>query len=231
MREQITILCSHSSFAAKAGIQPPSPGLWMPDRVRHDESAITRLKPIAKRSNHRMSTLTYKDQSAAELRLHLLADRVDFQHFGPLATVRLEQPQFQVQASIIGTSHIVHIAYDNTQYVSEILACTDIPPALQPTFSDWIVNLTHPVDLQLTAGAALSFCSPADGQPARPARLSGIGPAYCPGWYRHGALIKHWPGLFFSRHPPRPGSPNAGLGNARQAKPARDSQNRPQLPE
>ena len=97
-----------------------------------------------------MSTLTYKDQSAAELRLHILADWVDFQHFRPLATVRLEQPQFQVQASIIGTSHIIHIAYDNTQHVCEILACTDIPPALQPTFSDWIVNLTRPIDLQLT---------------------------------------------------------------------------------
>ena len=104
-----------------------------------------------------MSTLTYKDQSAAELRLHVLADRVDFQHFRPLATVRLEQPQFQVQASIIGASHIIHIAYDNTQHVSEILACTDMPPALQPAFSDWIVNLTHPVDLQLTPALHYHF--------------------------------------------------------------------------
>ena len=104
-----------------------------------------------------MSTLTYKDQSAAELRLHVLADRVDFQRFRPLATVRLEQPQFQVQASIIGTSHIVHITYNNTQHVSEILACTDMPPALQPTFSDWIVNLTHPVDLQLTPALHYHF--------------------------------------------------------------------------
>ena len=97
-----------------------------------------------------MSTLIYKDQSAAELRLHVLAGRVDFQHFRPLATVRLEQPRFQVQASIIGASHIIHIAYDNTHHVSEILACTDIPPALQPAFSDWIVDLAHPIDLQLT---------------------------------------------------------------------------------
>ena len=104
-----------------------------------------------------MSTLTYKDQSAAELRLHVLADRVDFQHFRPLATVRLEQPQFQVQASIIGASHIIHIAYDNTQHVSEILACTDIPSTLQPAFSDWIVNLTHPVDLQLTPALHYHF--------------------------------------------------------------------------
>ena len=104
-----------------------------------------------------MSTLTYKDQSAAELRLHVLAGRVDFQHFGPLATVRLEQPRFRVQASIIGASHIVHIAYDNTQHVSEILACTDMPPALQPAFSDWIVNLTHPVALQLTPALHYHF--------------------------------------------------------------------------
>ena len=104
-----------------------------------------------------MSTLTYKDQSATELRLHVLADRVDFQHFRPLATVRLEQPQFQVQASIIGASHIVHIAYNNAQHVSEILACTDIPSALQPAFSDWIVNLTHPIDLQLTQALHYHF--------------------------------------------------------------------------
>ena len=106
-----------------------------------------------------MSTLTYKDQSAAELRLHVLADRVDFQHFRPLATVRLEQPRFQVQASIIGASHIVHIAYDNTYHVCEILACTDIPPALQPTFSDWIVNLTRPIDLQLTPALHYHFAA------------------------------------------------------------------------
>ncbi len=104
-----------------------------------------------------MSALTYKDQSAAELRLHVVGDRVDFQHFRPLATVRLEQPRFQVQASIIGASHIVHIAYDNTQHVCEILACTDIPPALQPAFSDWIVNLDRPIDLQLTPALHYHF--------------------------------------------------------------------------
>jgi len=142
----------------------------MPDRVRHDESAIARLEPIAKRLNHRMSTLTYKDQSAAELRLHVLADRVDFQRFGPLATVRLEQPQLQVKASIIGTSHITHIAYDNTQHVCEILACTDIPPALQSTFSDWIVNLTRPIDLQLTPALHYHFAAQrTDSQRGQPA--------------------------------------------------------------
>ena len=104
-----------------------------------------------------MYTLIYKDQSAAELRLHVLADRVDFQLFRPLATVRLEQPRFQVQASIIGASHIIHIAYDNTHHVSEILACTDIPPALQPAFSDWIVDLDHPIDLQLTPALHYHF--------------------------------------------------------------------------
>ena len=104
-----------------------------------------------------MSALTYKEQSAAELRLHVIADRVDFQHFRPLATLRLEQPQFQVQAGIIGTSHLIHIAYDNTHHVSEILACADIPPTLQPAFSDWIANLVRPVDLQLTPAMHYHF--------------------------------------------------------------------------
>ena len=117
-----------------------------------------------------MSTLTYKDQSAAELRLHVLADEVDFQHFRPLATVRLEQPQFQVQASIIGASHIIHIAYDNTQHVCEILACTDIPSALQPAFSDWVVNLTRPIDLQLTPALHYHFeAQRTDSQRGQPA--------------------------------------------------------------
>ncbi len=117
-----------------------------------------------------MSTLTYKDQSAAELRLHVVASEVDFQHFRPLATVRLEQPRFQVQASIIGTSHIIHIAYDNTQHVCEILACTDIPPALQPAFSDWIVNLAHPIDLQLTPALHYHFeAQRTDSQSGQPA--------------------------------------------------------------
>ena len=120
---------------------------------------MARLKPIVKRSSDRMSTLVYKDQSAAELRLHVLADRVDFQHFRPLATVRLEQPQFQVQTSIIGASHIIHIAYDKTHHVCEILACTDIPPALQPAFSDWIVNLVRPIDLQLTPALHYHFAA------------------------------------------------------------------------
>ena len=117
-----------------------------------------------------MGTLTYKDQSAAELRLHVLADRVDFQHFRPLAMVRLEHPQLQVQASIIGTSHIIHIAYDNTQHVCEILACTDIPPTLQPAFSDWIVNLTRPIDLQLTPALHYHFeAQRTDSQHGQPA--------------------------------------------------------------
>ncbi len=117
-----------------------------------------------------MSTLTYKDQSAAELRLHVLADRLDFQPFRPLATARLEQPQFQVQASIIGTSHLVHIAYDQTQHVCEILACTDMPPALRPAFSDWIMNRARPVDLQLTPGLHYHFtASRTDSQRGQPA--------------------------------------------------------------
>ena len=108
-------------------------------------------------ASRRMSTLTYKDQSAAELRLHVVADRVDLQHFRPLATVCLKQPRFQVQASIIGASHIIHISYDNTHHVSEILACTDIPPALQPAFSDWIMNSARPIDLQLTPALHYHF--------------------------------------------------------------------------
>ncbi len=131
---------------------------------------MTRLKPIVKRSRDRMSTLVYKDQSAAELRLHVLADRVDFQQFRPLATVRLEQPRFQVQTSIIGASHIIHIAYDKTHHVCEILACTDIPPALQPAFSDWIVNLARPIDLQLTPALHYHFeARRTDSQRGQPA--------------------------------------------------------------
>ena len=142
----------------------------MPDQVRHDESARARLEPIVKRSSYRMGTLIYKDQSAAELRLHVVADRVDFQYFRPLATVRLEQPRFQVRASIIGASHIIHIAYDNTHHVSEILACTDIPPALQPAFSDWIVNLARPIDLQLTPALHYHFAAQrTDSQSGQPA--------------------------------------------------------------
>ena len=117
-----------------------------------------------------MSTLTYKDQSAAELRLHVVADRVEFQHFRPLATVRLEQPRFQVQASIIGASHTIYISYDNTQHVCEILACTDIPSALQPAFSDWIVNLTRPIELQLTPALHYHFeAQRVDSQRGQPA--------------------------------------------------------------
>ena len=114
---------------------------------------MARLEPIVKRSGD----LSYKDQSATELRLHVVAARLDFQHFRPLATVHLEQPPFQVRASIIGASHIIHIAYDHTQHISEILACTDTPPALQPAFSDWIVNLARPIDLQLTPALHYHF--------------------------------------------------------------------------
>ena len=117
-----------------------------------------------------MTELHYKDQSAAELRLHVVADRVDFQHFRPLATVRLEQSQFQVQASIIGASHLIHITYDNTQHICEILACTDIPSALQPTFSDWIVNLDCPIDLQLAPALHYHFkARRTDSQRGQPA--------------------------------------------------------------
>ena len=174
-----------------------------------------------------MSTLTYKDQSAAELRLHVLADRVDFQHFRPLATVRLEQPQFRIQASIIGASHIIHIAYDNTQHVCEILACTDIPSALQPTFSDWVVNLTRPIDLQLTSALHYHFeaqrTDSQHGQPAFRALAQRIVQAGTDTAPSSSAGLDY----SFPSHTPRPSSPNAGLDNARQTEPARDAQNRP----
>ena len=39
--EQITMLCSRSSFLRKQESRPPAPAArWMPDHVRHDESPL-----------------------------------------------------------------------------------------------------------------------------------------------------------------------------------------------
>ncbi len=97
-----------------------------------------------------MGTLIYKDQSATELQLHVVVDRVDFQQFLPLAVARLEhRPQFQINAGIIGSSHIVQLSH-TTQHVSEILACTALPTDVHAAFSSRITQMSEPLDLQLT---------------------------------------------------------------------------------
>ena len=104
-----------------------------------------------------MNSVEYKDQSAAELRLHVIADWGDFQQFQPLAVARLERPRLHLQAGIIGASHIVQLSYDGKQHLSEVLACTDMPPDVPVRCSKGIMELSQPIDFSPGPGIHYYF--------------------------------------------------------------------------
>ena len=101
-----------------------------------------------------MNGIRYKDQSAGELRLHVVAGWLDVGRFPPLATARLERNGLSVQASVIGASHVIRIADtqtgNQTEQVTEIVACGTLPADISPTFSGWLKDISSAVELQLS---------------------------------------------------------------------------------
>ena len=119
-----------------------------------------------------MNGIRYKDQSAGELRLHVVAGWLDVGRFPPLATARLDRNGLYVQASVIGASHVIRIADPQTDArtgrVTEIVACGTLPADLSAAFSGWIEDMSSTVELQLSP--RLRYCFAA----SRTDRRSGL---------------------------------------------------------
>ena len=110
-----------------------------------------------------MNGIRYKEQSAGELRLHVVAGWLDVARFPPLATARLERNGLCVQASVIGASHVIRIADARTDaptgWVTEIVACGTLPADISPTFSGWLKDISPAVELQLSPRLRYCFAS------------------------------------------------------------------------
>ena len=119
-----------------------------------------------------MNGIRYKDQSAGELRLHVVAGWLDVGRFPPLATARLERSGLCVQASVIGASHVIRIADAQTDAhtgrVTEIVACGTLPTDISPAFSGWLRDIAPAAELQLSP--RLRYCFAA----SRTDRRSGL---------------------------------------------------------
>ena len=102
-------------------------------------------------------TLIYQDQSAAALRLNVLEGVLDLGTFTCLASGNIEHSELQIQAHIIGASHIVQLDLAGRWRFSEILACTPIVAHPQPLFSQPVAELLDPVELELAEGALYHF--------------------------------------------------------------------------
>lgn len=101
-----------------------------------------------------MSGLRYKDQSAGELRLHVVAGRLDARRFLPLATARLERDGLCVQAHVIGASHVIHVsdapAARVSESLTEVVACGPLSAGVDTAFSGWLKDMAAAVELQLS---------------------------------------------------------------------------------
>lgn len=119
-----------------------------------------------------MNGIRYKDQSAGELRLHVVAGWLNVGHFPPLATARLERNGLCVQASVIGASHVIRIAdaqtAAHTGRVTEIVACGTLPADISPAFSGWLRDIAPAAELQLSPRLRYGFAA------SRTDRRSGL---------------------------------------------------------
>ena len=70
-----------------------------------------------------MAELIYKDEAATDLRLHLIPGLVEKSRFSILKRGNLSFGNLQIEAHIIGASHMIH--YDiQGRRLTEVLACT-----------------------------------------------------------------------------------------------------------
>ena len=124
-----------------------------------------------------MSGLRYKDQSAGELRLHVMTGRLDVCLFPALATARLERDGLCVQAHVIGASHVIHVAdtpaAPDSESLTEVVACGPLSAGVETAFSGWLKDMAASVELQLSAQMHYRFtASSTDRQDGLPRFLA-----------------------------------------------------------
>lgn len=124
-----------------------------------------------------MSGLRYKNQSAGELRLHVVAGRPDARRFPALATARLERERLCVQAHVIGASHVIHVsdtpAAPDSESLTEVVACGPLSAGVDTAFSGWLKDMAAAVELQLSSRLHYRFtASSTDRQDGLPRFLT-----------------------------------------------------------
>ena len=103
----------------------------------------------------------YIDQSASELRLHVVGGRLDLSQFTLLAAGRLEGPELRVRAGIIGASHVLEIQRRDEPPLHEVFACTDVrdDTRLQRLYSGAVQELPAAIECAPAAGFGYRFSS------------------------------------------------------------------------
>ena len=104
----------------------------------------------------------YLDQSASELRLHVLRGDLDLDQFTVLKVAMLRRPWIEVNACIIGASHVLRIAVPGEEPLHEILACGAVCATTTPVFTGRAALLAerdHDVAVALSPGRGYRFRS------------------------------------------------------------------------
>ena len=81
-----------------------------------------------------MAEIVYKDESATDLRLHLIPGLVEKSRFSILKQGNLSFGDLHIEAHIIGASHMIHYAIQGRQ-LTEVLACSGGATELDANFS------------------------------------------------------------------------------------------------
>ena len=99
----------------------------------------------------------YIDQSAYDLRLHVVGGRLDLSQFTLLAAGRLGGPELRVQAGIIGASHVLAIQRGDEPLLHEVFACTEVrgDARTERLYTGAVKEL--PASLECAAGGGLGY--------------------------------------------------------------------------
>jgi hypothetical protein len=124
-----------------------------------DASSRGRARSGPLDSDSGSSSYVYKDQSASDLRLHLLRGELDLRQFALLDAARLERPRLRVHACIIGASHLLQVELPGAARFNEVFACAEVGTASQRVFRGPLEELPGALELEIAAGASYRFRS------------------------------------------------------------------------
>ena len=99
----------------------------------------------------------YIDQSASDLRLHVIGGRLDLSQFTLLRSGGLDGPDLRVRAGIIGASHVLAIQRGDEPPLHEVFACTDLHSDAQTErlYSGAVTELPAAIECE---PAGLGYC-------------------------------------------------------------------------
>ena len=104
----------------------------------------------------------YRDQSAADLRLHVVEGEIDTRHFSVFESTTRTVGRIRVEAGIIGASHFVEcvqaVGIEGTRRraLTEVFACEAVADKHLVYAAD-LAALPRPLSLRLDSGVAYRF--------------------------------------------------------------------------